>query len=127
MDPRSRPQPTLGSGLSRHEWRIEQDGARDNPILQSVDTAFRATARGRDVFHRHAVVALAVHHHVTVQGIEMTVNDAVICTRVLAVAKRIRALESDIGTRLLTCSGRKAGPTEAGAALLARARSFLRE
>src|SRR2546427_12858219 len=83
MDRRSRLQPPLRSGLSRQECRIEQDGARDNTILQSVDTAFRATARGRDVFPRHAVVALAIHHHVTVQGIKMTVNDAVNWTRAL--------------------------------------------
>ena len=44
-----------------------------------------------------------------------------------AVGKRIRALESEIGARLLLRSGRNVGPTEAGAAILARARNFLGE
>ena len=53
------------------------------PSFRALMLPFRTTARGRDLFHRHAVVALAVHHHVAVQGVEMTVNDAVICTGVL--------------------------------------------
>jgi DNA-binding transcriptional LysR family regulator len=44
-----------------------------------------------------------------------------------AVAQRIRALESDIGADLLVRSGRTVRPTEAGAAILARARKFLGE
>jgi DNA-binding transcriptional LysR family regulator len=44
-----------------------------------------------------------------------------------AVAKRIRALESDIGTALLCRSGRTVSPTEAGAAIFDRARHFLGE
>jgi DNA-binding transcriptional LysR family regulator len=44
-----------------------------------------------------------------------------------AVAQRIRTLESEIGARLLFRSGRNVGPTEAGAAILARARNFLGE
>src|SRR5260370_14224452 len=44
-----------------------------------------------------------------------------------AVAQRIRALESEIGARLLFRSGRNVRPTEAGAAILARARNFLGE
>src|SRR5437879_6407715 len=44
-----------------------------------------------------------------------------------AVAQRIRALESDIGARLVFRSGRTVRPTEAGAAILARARNFLGE
>jgi DNA-binding transcriptional LysR family regulator len=43
------------------------------------------------------------------------------------VAKRIRALESEIGTRLILRSGRTVTITEAGAAILGRARNFLRE
>jgi DNA-binding transcriptional LysR family regulator len=42
-----------------------------------------------------------------------------------AVAQRIRALESDIGVRLLFRSGHTVQPTEAGAAILAHARKFL--
>jgi DNA-binding transcriptional LysR family regulator len=44
-----------------------------------------------------------------------------------AVAQRVRALESEIGARLLIRSGRNVQPTEAGAAILSRARAFLGE
>src|SRR5436309_1713714 len=44
-----------------------------------------------------------------------------------AVAKRIRALESEIGAVLVTRSGRTIKPTEAGAAIVDRARRFLIE
>jgi DNA-binding transcriptional LysR family regulator len=44
-----------------------------------------------------------------------------------AVAQRIRALESEIGARLLFRSGRNVRPTEAGAAIVGRARNFLGE
>src|SRR5438477_635433 len=44
-----------------------------------------------------------------------------------AVAQRIRALESEIGASLVVRSGRTVRPTEAGAAILARARNFLGE
>lgn len=44
-----------------------------------------------------------------------------------AVAKRIRALESEIGSVLITRSGRTIRPTEAGAAIVERARHFLVE
>src|SRR5215471_568366 len=49
MDRRSRLHPPLSSGLSRQECGIEQNGSRDNAVLQSVDASFRATARGGDV------------------------------------------------------------------------------
>src|SRR5215467_2889920 len=42
-----------------------------------------------------------------------------------AVAQRIRALEGEIGARLLLRSGRNVKPTEAGAAILGRARNIL--
>jgi len=42
-----------------------------------------------------------------------------------AVAQRIRALESEIGARLVFRSGRTVRPTEAGASILARTRNFL--
>jgi DNA-binding transcriptional LysR family regulator len=42
-----------------------------------------------------------------------------------AVAQRIRSLESEIGAKLLFRSGRTVRPTQAGAAILARARDFL--
>jgi len=42
-----------------------------------------------------------------------------------AVAQRVRTLERDIGARLVVRSGRTVRPTEAGAAILARARKFL--
>ena len=41
------------------------------------------------------------------------------------VAKRIHALESEIGAVLVTRSGRTIRPTEAGAAIVERARHFL--
>jgi DNA-binding transcriptional LysR family regulator len=41
------------------------------------------------------------------------------------VAQRIRALEADIGTRLLVRSGQRVRPTEAGIAMLNRARDVL--
>jgi DNA-binding transcriptional LysR family regulator len=41
------------------------------------------------------------------------------------VAQRIRALESEIGTRLVFRSGRSVRPTESGTAILGRARNFL--
>jgi DNA-binding transcriptional LysR family regulator len=41
------------------------------------------------------------------------------------VAQRIRALETDIGTRLVVRSGQRVVPTEAGIAILARSRSIL--
>jgi DNA-binding transcriptional LysR family regulator len=44
-----------------------------------------------------------------------------------AVAKRIRALEREMGTRLVLRSGRNVQATQAGAAVLGRAREFLRE
>src|SRR5712671_5499020 len=44
-----------------------------------------------------------------------------------AVAQRIRALESEIGVSLVVRSGRTVRPTEAGGAILARARNFLGE
>jgi DNA-binding transcriptional LysR family regulator len=42
-----------------------------------------------------------------------------------AVAQRIRALETEIGARLLSRSGRSVRPTVAGTAILDRARNFL--
>jgi DNA-binding transcriptional LysR family regulator len=42
-----------------------------------------------------------------------------------AVAKRIRALENEIGTVLVSRSGRTIRPTEAGAAIVERARHFV--
>jgi DNA-binding transcriptional LysR family regulator len=44
-----------------------------------------------------------------------------------AVAQRLRALEDDIGAGLVVRSGRTVRPTEAGVAILARARKFLGE
>jgi len=44
-----------------------------------------------------------------------------------AAAKRIRALESEVGAVLVRRSGRTIKPTEAGAALIERARRFLSE
>jgi DNA-binding transcriptional LysR family regulator len=44
-----------------------------------------------------------------------------------AAAKRIRTLESEVGAVLVSRSGRTIKPTEAGAAIVARARSFLSE
>ena len=44
-----------------------------------------------------------------------------------AAAKRIRALESEVGALLVKRSGRTIKPTEAGAALIERARRFLSE
>src|SRR5262249_28866191 len=44
-----------------------------------------------------------------------------------AVAQRIQALEREIGAPLVLRSGRTIRPTEAGAAILGRARHFLRE
>jgi DNA-binding transcriptional LysR family regulator len=44
-----------------------------------------------------------------------------------AVAQRIHALENEIGARLLLRSGRTVRPTEAGAAILGRARHFVQE
>lgn len=43
------------------------------------------------------------------------------------VAQRIRALETDLGTRLIIRSGRSVRPTVAGTAILERARNFLGE
>src|SRR5271168_174807 len=42
-----------------------------------------------------------------------------------AVAQRIHALESEIGARLVSRSGRSVRPTPAGTAILDRARNFL--
>ncbi|MET0203533.1 MAG: LysR family transcriptional regulator [Casimicrobiaceae bacterium] len=44
-----------------------------------------------------------------------------------AVAQRIRALEKELGTRLVSRSGRTVKPTEAGARIAARARVVLRD
>ena len=44
-----------------------------------------------------------------------------------AVAQRIRALEKELGTRLIARSGRTVKPTEAGARIAARARVVLRD
>src|SRR5579862_6832684 len=78
MDGRSRIEPPLRSNLSRKTCRIEEDGSGYNTVFQSVDIPFRTTARGLDVLHRHSVVSLAVYHHVTVHGIQMAVNNAMI-------------------------------------------------
>jgi DNA-binding transcriptional LysR family regulator len=43
------------------------------------------------------------------------------------VAQRIRALEAEIGARLIVRSGRSVRPTVAGTAILERARNFLSE
>jgi len=43
------------------------------------------------------------------------------------LAQRIRALETEIGTRLIMRSGQRVRPTEAGRAILAHARSILEE
>ena len=43
----------------------------------------------------------------------------------VAVAQRVRALESEIGARLLFRSGRTVRPTQSGAAILVHARDFL--
>ena len=43
-----------------------------------------------------------------------------------AVAQRVRALEQEFGTRLVSRSGRSVRPTQAGAAMLAHARDLLR-
>ncbi|MBZ6075888.1 LysR family transcriptional regulator [Microvirga puerhi] len=44
-----------------------------------------------------------------------------------AVAQRIRALEDEVGTLLLSRAGRTVRPTEAGSAILARGRNILRD
>jgi DNA-binding transcriptional LysR family regulator len=44
-----------------------------------------------------------------------------------AIAQRIRALEREIGAPLVSRSGRTIRPTEAGVAIMGRARNFLRE
>jgi DNA-binding transcriptional LysR family regulator len=44
-----------------------------------------------------------------------------------AVSQRIRALEQEIGVELVSRSGRTVAPTQAGTAILSRARSFLAE
>jgi DNA-binding transcriptional LysR family regulator len=44
-----------------------------------------------------------------------------------AVAQRIQALEGEIGVDLVSRSGRTVAPTQAGTAILARARDFLAE
>ena len=44
-----------------------------------------------------------------------------------AIAQRIHALESDIGAPLVSRFGRTVRPTEAGVAILGRARNLLRE
>ena len=44
-----------------------------------------------------------------------------------AVAQRIQALQDEIGVALLSRSGRTVRPTEAGTAILGRARDFLVE
>src|SRR5262245_52559173 len=44
-----------------------------------------------------------------------------------AVAHQLRLLERDLGTRLLTRSGRTVAPTEAGYRLVERANSIMRE
>src|SRR5258708_11834876 len=45
----------------------------------------------------------------------------------VAVAKRIHTLENELGAALVTRSGRTIRPTEAGAAIVQRARRFLAE
>lgn len=44
-----------------------------------------------------------------------------------AVAQRIRTLESELGSRLVSRSGRTVRPTQAGAVILGHARNFLRQ
>ena len=51
MDGRSGLQPALWSSLPRQARRIEQNGSRDDAILQGIDTPFRAATRGLDLFH----------------------------------------------------------------------------
>src|SRR5262249_52553533 len=63
----------------------------------------------------------ALHHWVNFR------NRSIRRLNAAGVAQRIRALENEIGTRLLFRSGRVAQPTEAAAAILGRARQVLGE
>ena len=103
MDGRSGLQPALWSSLPRQARRIEQNGPRDDAILQGIDTPFRAATRGLDLFHRHAVISLAFHHDVTVHGVKMAVTHPMVRARVLVSvrgASRIDVAENaleDVG------------------------------
>ena len=74
MDGRSRFQPSLRSNFTGQKRRVEQDGTRHHAVFQGGNAPLRTTARGFDIFHRHAVIPLALIHHVTVHRIQMTVD-----------------------------------------------------
>src|ERR1700722_19070451 len=88
MDGRSGFEPPLRGGLAWQPRPIEEDGSGDHAIFQSVDIPLRATARGDDVFHRPAVVALTFRHDVTIHRVQMTVNHAMIRAGVLVAISR---------------------------------------
>src|SRR5262249_3827368 len=83
MDGRSGIEPPLRSRFSRQACRIEEDAARDDSVLQGIDVPFRATTRSLDVFHRNSVIPLSLGHDVTVHGIKMAVDHAMVCARIL--------------------------------------------
>src|SRR5207248_1547316 len=83
MDRCPRFQPTLRSSFSRQARRIEKDASGNDAIFQSIDISLRTATCGLDVLHRSPVVSLAVDHDVTVHGIQVTVNHAVIRAGVL--------------------------------------------
>ncbi len=97
MHCRARLEPTLTGALSRQERGIEQDAARDNPVLQGVDAASRTPASRLDIVHRHAVVSPAVQHDVTVDGIQVAVRNAVIGAVVLVAIQCDGRTEGDEG------------------------------
>ncbi len=53
------------------------------PSFNALMLPFGQPRLGNDIFHRNAVVSLAVHHHVTIQGIQMAVSHAMVRARIL--------------------------------------------
>src|SRR4029078_12205155 len=83
VNSRSRFKPALCRSFPGQARCVELDGARYYAIFESRDVPFRATVRGLDVFHWPAVISLAFKHDMTIHCVQVAVDDAVICARVL--------------------------------------------
>ena len=87
VDGGARFQPAFRRGLARQQGGIEQHGTGEDAILVGHDAAARATVGGFHFLPAHAVVAHALEHDVTVQGVQVAVNGAVIAAAVLVAIR----------------------------------------
>src|SRR5580692_11366002 len=106
-------------------------GVADQRGSHSYSTGDRKTSVANCIFRRYFWLSMDTRF---VETFLMAVDNGSIAEAArrlnvtpAAAAKRIRALESEVGAVLVRRSGRTIKPTEAGAAIVSRARSFLSE